>query len=397
MKHYASVIGFWGAASSLLLLFAASAAAIPLYGEYARQFSLTTSDLALTSVYYFAGTVIALLFLARLSNHIGRKPTMYLVLLLGMTGCLLFMYIANLYMLLIARFIQGLSCGLASNTLTAYCIDTEPTSLPNLGTSISTGGPNIGLALGALASGAAAAYLHLPLSSAFIGIAVLLLLAAFFLSQGPETMKRQPGVWASLIPQCKAPRVIRPWLLPMACVAAAGWSVGGFYQSYSALLTASVFHITDSCITALCCISFIGPIMLGAALARNKNPYRTQRYSFFIYVVLLLCLYGSLQLQQIGLHLLLNLCAGIAEGMMFAGSMTILLSQTSKEDRAGVLSVIYILSYAGAAIPNELFGILSCHLSLSALWLCYAGLGVVAYSIFTLYRHLYLCRPAQKA
>ncbi len=394
MKHYASVIGFWGAVSSLLLLFAASAAAIPLYGEYARQFSLTTSDLALTSVYYFAGTVMALIVLARLSNHIGRKPAMYIVLLLGIAGCLLFMYISNKHMLFIARFIQGLSCGLASNTITAYCIDTEPASLPNLGTSISTGGPNIGLALGALGSGAAAAYLRLPLFAVFAGIAVLLLLSAFFISQGPETMRRQPGVWASLIPQCKAPRIIRPWLLPMACVAAAGWSVGGFYQSYSALITASIFHITDSCITALCCISFIGPIMLGAALARKRNPYRTQRYSFFMYAVLLLLLYVSLQLHHIGLHLLLNLCAGIAEGMMFASSMTILLSQTSKEDRAGVLSVIYILSYAGAAIPNELFGLLSCYLSLSELWLCYAGLGVAAYSIFTLYRHMYLRRPA---
>lgn len=60
-------------------------------------------------------------------------------------------------------------------------------------------------------------------------------------------------------------------------------------------------------------------------------------------------------------------------------------------------SLLLLFAASAAAIPNELIGLLSCHLSQSALWLCYAGLGVAAYSIFTLYRYLYLRKLTQKA
>ena len=48
--------------------------------------------------------------------------------------------------------------------------------------------------------------------------------------------------------------------------------------------------------------------------------------------------------------------AGIAWGIAFTGSMRTILGNISKEDRAGVLSTVFLISYSGAAIPNMIVG-----------------------------------------
>jgi MFS-type transporter involved in bile tolerance (Atg22 family) len=47
-----------------------------------------------------------------------------------------------------------------------------------------------------------------------------------------------------------------------------------------------------------------------------------------------------------------TLFAGISQGLAFTGSIRSLLDKIGQEDRAGLLSSIYIISYSGAAIPN---------------------------------------------
>ena len=66
-------ISFIGATASLLMVYLASAAPIPLYGIYRAEGALTYTDLSLSSVFYFAGAVTALVIFGRLSNHFGRK------------------------------------------------------------------------------------------------------------------------------------------------------------------------------------------------------------------------------------------------------------------------------------------------------------------------------------
>ena len=86
-------LGFIGSVISLIILFAASAAPIPLYANYTELLNLTKGQLSFTAVMYFIGTVIALIFLARISNFCGRKIAIYIVLFLGILGCLSFVFI----------------------------------------------------------------------------------------------------------------------------------------------------------------------------------------------------------------------------------------------------------------------------------------------------------------
>lgn len=145
--------GFISSTISLIIIFAASAAPIPLYAHYADAMNLTKGQLSLTAVMYFVGTVIALVFLARISNYCGRKISIYIVLLLGIIGCLSFIFVNSIEFLLLGRFMQGLACGLASSSIIAFIIDNEPPHLKGLATSIGSAGPNFGLAVGAVICG----------------------------------------------------------------------------------------------------------------------------------------------------------------------------------------------------------------------------------------------------
>lgn len=47
---------------------------------------------------------------------------------------------------------------------------------------------------------------------------------------------------------------------------------------------------------------------------------------------------------------------GVAWSAAFIGSMRGLLDKTSKEDKPGVLSAIFLISYSDAAVPNQIVG-----------------------------------------
>ena len=60
----------------------------------------------------------------------------------------------------------------------------------------------------------------------------------------------------------------------------------------------------------------------------------------------------SLKVGAVIPFLMASVFAGVAWGAAFIGSMHGLLDKTSQEDRAGVLSAIFLIPYSGAAVPN---------------------------------------------
>ncbi|WP_090955881.1 MFS transporter [Arthrobacter sp. ov118] len=95
--------GFAAATVSFVSVFAAGAAAIPLYYTYRRADGLTNSQFSLVAVAYFVCAVFALLVLGRLSNHHGRRPVSIAALLLAAAGCLTLLWVHS--------FLPSLSAG----------------------------------------------------------------------------------------------------------------------------------------------------------------------------------------------------------------------------------------------------------------------------------------------
>lgn len=186
----------------------AGGAPIPFYHTYAETLGLDKGVLSLATVAYFAGTVIALLFLPRLTNYWGRKKAIYLTLAFGLAGCFLFGNVTGEWRMLAARFMQGLSCGLASSTVAAFIIDNEPRRYKGLAAVIIGSAPNIGLPLGAMGSGVFNMFSD-AIGMVFVIVAALLLCCGALVFASTETItNKQSGAWRSLKPQLKTtPRV----------------------------------------------------------------------------------------------------------------------------------------------------------------------------------------------
>jgi MFS family permease len=118
--------GFIAATVSFVSVFAAGAAAIPLYDTYRSVDGLTNDQFALVAVAYFVCAVFALLVFGRLSNHHGRRPISIAALLLAIAGCLSLLLVHSFLPLLIGRALQGFAAGLGSSAIGAYAVTPHP-------------------------------------------------------------------------------------------------------------------------------------------------------------------------------------------------------------------------------------------------------------------------------
>jgi hypothetical protein len=96
---------------------------------------------------------------------------------------------------------------------------------------------------------------------------------------------------------------------------------------------------------------------------------------FFLALVVIL---ASLRLGTIVPFLIASAIAGAAQGATFAGSLRALLPVAAPAERAGLLSVVYLISYSGAAIPGLIAGQVSRTFSLFEIALGYGALAGLA-------------------
>src|SRR3954454_16532154 len=94
---------FVAAVVSLVVSSAAAAAPIPLYNIYRAEDGFTNLGISIAVVAYAIGTIVALLGLGRLSNHLGRRLTAITSLSLVLLGSLLFLNVHEIDILLVGR------------------------------------------------------------------------------------------------------------------------------------------------------------------------------------------------------------------------------------------------------------------------------------------------------
>ena len=389
-------VSFVGASLSLLVIYAASATPIPLYGLYREADNLSYGDLSLSAVVYFVGAVTALLVFGRLSNHLGRRPVSLLALLLTAVACVVLMTVHSAEPLLIGRLLQGLSCGLASTAMTAWLVDTAPASRKWFAPAIISCGPMTGLTLGGFSSGAMVDFAPLPRLLPFIVMLVLLLACALLLSVGRETVGRHKGALASLRPRVALPAAARK-AYPMAAWAfVCTWALGGFYQAFGPAMAREQLHSGSAVAAALVFASVMAPSLIGAWLAGRVSAVKAQYLGMLVFTGALACVLLALGHGQLSVFLGASAIAGMAQGATLTGSIQTLVAEITIEERAGVLAAIYATSYTGAAIPTLIAGQLATHFSLLQVAMGYgvfACVGCVALSWLLLKRRV-LTAPA---
>lgn len=372
------IIGFIGATLSLAAIYAASSAPIPLYTTYRQILGLSNADLSLSSVLYFIGTVISLLFFARISNYIGRRPMVLSTLVLSAMGCLIFGLVNSSELFLIGRFIQGLSCGMGSSCIGAYIVDTSKGKEGAIATSSA---PMIGLALGSFGSGALVQYGTGSLTSIYFLVLLLLIFCALLIAFGQETVHYTTGAMKSIFPTIRVPENIRSLLPTASAVFVGTWAVGGFYQAFSAPMASEQLGTDNVMIAAAVFACLQAPNIIGSSFAGKMKTRTAQKIGMSLFLFSVIAVIVSLGEGLVIPFLFASAFAGLSWGMAYAGSLQGILSRTTAADRAGVLSTIYIISYSGAAVPNLVVGRVAGMFNLFQISMGYGILVLVAWFI----------------
>lgn len=364
MRLLRQYVSFLFASITLLMVFAASAAPIPLYDLYHRLYGVTYEQLALTSVVYFIGAVSALIFFGRLSNHIGRKPLALIVLALAASACALFITVDSAWPLILGRFLLGIACGLASSGINALVVDTSPPDKPWLASALVSNAPLVGLTLGAIMSGMLVEYAPFPLTLCYSVTMAGLAVCAGLMYFTPEPVKKSPGVLSSLRPQFKLPAHSRARYPVAALTFLATWSVGGFFQAFAPTIAATQLHSNSIMAAAMVFASFLLPGVVGGQLNAWVSNATAQRAGMLLFCVALAGLIYSMYNASLAVFLIASVLAGTAQGAVLTGSVGSLIKGVREKERAGVLSVIFATSYTGAAIPTFIAGQLAATFSL---------------------------------
>jgi MFS family permease len=366
------------AAVAFVMIFTAAGAPIPVYRLYQVEDGITSSELAYVTAAYLGSTFVALLFLGRLSDFIGRKPVMLASLTLAAAGMLTLIAANGLPSVLTARVLMGFASGLAASGLGAFVIDTAPRRPAWLPAMITGSGPMIGLPLGALLAGLLVDTAPQPRTLTFMIIAAILLACTACLSWAAETTLRVPGVLSALRPRVSVPPTASRLLLALGAALVAGWAIGGFYQAFSPTITAD-YLATDSALvtaTVFCSIMIAAP--LGAPLAAKLGERRSLIVGTAGFALAMIGATVSLLAGAIVPFLLASVLAGAMQGVFTGGGTRSVMSRIDANQRGATLSSIYIICYSGATLPALVAGPLAGAIPLAGIVTGYLALVLAA-------------------
>jgi MFS family permease len=249
-RHISSRSAFIPAVISLLAVFATVGSTIPLFNIYRAEEGFTNVGISLSVVTYSAATLITLLVFGRLSHHVGRRPVAIASLLLLVAGSLVLLDVHHIGVLIGGRVLMGLGAGLASSSLTSYVVDAAPTKPAWMASVASSQTVMLGLAVGAIGSGALIQFAPWPRDLIFLVVIGLLLLSVALIANSPETARRMPGAWRSLRPRIAVPAHVTHLIVVAAAILLATWSIGAFYQAFVPALVEGELHTKSSLLWA---------------------------------------------------------------------------------------------------------------------------------------------------
>lgn len=345
------------AALSFALVYAAASAPVPLFQAIRADLSLVYGDLSLAAVVYFACAVASLLFFGRISDVFGRKPVCIANLVIAALGVFLFADIASVVDLCLARALQGCACGLASGTLAAYIVETAPTHPRWLAAAATGIAPMAGLAAGSLVTGASVQYDLIDAALLFCTLTAVLLLCAVLFVICRETHACGAKLSAVITPRFEMPQSVKREMLVSTPVFVATWCIGGFYLPFSASMASDLLASDSSLIAGLIFALMMTPYALGSFLAGKLNEANARRYGMVSFSLLFVGIVAALKFSLAGIFLALTALAGVAWGMAFSAGLSRVLAGIEATHRTGVLSSVFALSYAGAAVPNMIVGL----------------------------------------
>ncbi|HEY2687112.1 MAG TPA: MFS transporter [Streptosporangiaceae bacterium] len=339
-------------ASLIVALLASSAAPTPLYAIYQARWHFTPITTTVVFGVYAVAVLAGLLTMGKLSDHVGRRPVLLIAIAVHASSLVIFATATGVPALLAARVVQGLSTGAALGAIGAAMLDMDR----ELGTFANAVAPGLGSASGAILSALAVTFLPDPTHLIYLALIGVLILQAAAIAAMRETVSRAPGALASLRPEMSLPRALRAPVLTAVPVLFAVWALGGLY---GALGPALVHELTGSGNVVLGGLSLT--VLAGSAVVATIVLRRATARAVMLFGIAALITGVTMTVTAVGLGSAAGFfagsaIAGLGFGSGFQGSIRMVVPLAAAHERAGLVSLLYVVSYLGLGVPAVLAG-----------------------------------------
>jgi MFS family permease len=376
-------------ASLIVALLASSAAPTPLYAIYQAQWHFTPITTTVVFGVYALAVLAALLTVGKLSDHVGRRPVLLTAIAVHAGALVIFATATGVPELLAARVVQGLSTGAALGAIGAAMLDMDR----ELGTFANAVAPGMGSASGAILSALAVRFLPGPTHLIYLALIGVLAIQAAAIAAMRETVIPAPGALASLRPEITLPRAVRAPVLTAVPVLFAVWALAGLY---GALGPALVHTLTGSrdvvlgglSLFVLAASAVVATITLRRAAARTVMLFGILALITGVAVTVVAVSLGSAAVFFAG-----SAIAGAGFGSGFQGGIRSVVPLAAPHERAGLVSLLYVVSYLGLGVPAVLAGFGVVHGGGLIDTTRYYGAAVIALAVLALFG-LLKTRPA---
>jgi len=347
--------GFYLLASITISFLAGSSAPTPLYPVYQALWGFSSATVTAVFSSYVLVLLAALLVFGRLSDHTGRKPVILASVAMQLVAMAVFAGAQGVAALYAGRILQGIATGAAIAAVGAGMLDLDRAK----GTIANAVAPAMGTALGGFVSGLLVHYLPAPTHLVYGVLAAVYLLQGVGIALLPEPGQRRAGAWSSLKPQLATPEAARAPLRMAVPILVAGWALAGFYASLGPKLIHAVFGFDASLGGGFALFLLAGSAGVAVLALQNLQPLRLMQIGAAALATGMAGVLWALTTHQPAGFLVAAILAGIGFGAGFQGGVRSVVATARPAQRAGVLSVVFVVSYIAMGLPAVIAGLIA--------------------------------------
>jgi MFS family permease len=343
--------------SIILFFIAGSSAPTPLYAVYQAAWGFSPVTITVVFGVYALAVLAALLVFGSLSDHVGRRPVLLATTLTQAVAMAIFATAHGVGALVAARVVQGLATGAAAGAVGAGMLDLDRAR----GTVANAVAPMVGTASGALLSGLMVVLLPAPTQLIYLVLAAIFVAQAIGVTAMRESATPRPGALAALKPHFRLPPAVRaPMLLAVPALVAA-WALIGFYGSLGPSLVRRLVGSTSPALGGLVYFVLAGSGALAVLLTRERSPRFQTLFATTAMLAGLAAVLPAITHASVALLFAGTAVAGAGFGCAFQGAVRSVVAQTGPHERAGVLSIVFVVAYLAMGIPAVLAGLRVVH------------------------------------
>jgi MFS family permease len=342
----------WSAAAMIATMFMASTLVTPLYVLYQHAFGFSTIALTLIYSTYVVGNLLALLFLGRISDELGRRRVILAAIGIAGASSGLFLFAATTTWLYWARMLSGVAIGLASGAGTAWITELLSHSHKPRAAVIATSANFIGLAFGPLVAGLLAQYSPLPLALPFIVYLVMLMIVAVLIWCTRETVHRPFRDFKALLtPRIGVPREILGDFATPAITGFATFSLIGFYAALVPSVLSLQLRVENIALGGAVVSELFVISTLAMIVTRNLDSNRAMVAGLMLLIPSLILLILANAFASTPMLIADTALIGIAAGLGYRGSLQVINRIAPPDQRAEVTSSYFIACFVGNSVP----------------------------------------------